>query len=80
MIKQRIEIDYLEACEIVDRIQNALPDDLDTNLFLTAVAILIEAHSYDPRGIDQQIEFINKLSHELFFQQHLNQAPEVGHA
>lgn len=75
-----IHIDYGRACTLAEKIQKAIPEGIDTYLFLTAIAILIEAHSYDPTGIDQQIEFLQKLSHELCFQQHLNNASEIGHA
>lgn len=75
-----IHIDYMQACNLADTIQNVIPLGTDTNLFLSAIAILIEAHSTEPKGIDQQVEFIQKLAHELFFQQHLNDAHEVGHA
>lgn len=80
MTKPVIEIDYVQACHIVELIQETIPEGLDTYLFLTAIAILIEAHSSEPLGIDQQIEFLQKMAHELYFQHHLSQAQQVGHA
>ena len=76
----KIEINFSAACMLADKIQSIIPLNTDTNLFLAAIAILVEAHSTEPKGIDQQVEFISKISHELFFQQHLNDAHEVGHA
>lgn len=75
-----IHIDFGQACNLADQLQSAIPLGTETNLFLAAIAILIEAHAQEPKGIDQQVEFIKTISHELFFQQHLNDAHEIGHA
>lgn len=77
---ESIYIDYAKACALVEQLQDVIPEGMDVHLFLSAVAILIEAHSYDPSGINHQVEFIQKMAHELYFQHHLSNAQQVGHA